>query len=359
MANYHITQINDTRSNVSSDLDANQVAIFTDQNKEFCFKGSDGTLQVVATQYSYDGSVAYKNLTFGTLTADTSLFVGDDKPINLGNTNAAPDSFIEWDTSRTTDGLAIDTSSNVYVQLGDASGANKFVIEDSSGTEMAYITSDGLLHLESLIRLQNTSGIIFNYSGWSSSAGTLAWSSTLSPNGMDLWSAGEIYLRLADSTGAEKLRLLNGDGNTEVFSIDSLGNATTVGFYNAYDYDAGSASRGGIKTVTVTLSDEESIALATLMGTTTEMIGTLFVTYDSTTGSSSHNGSAIYVLHNSGSVGTGVVMANEQGLFDDADTDSCFCVYETATGTQTVKNRIGQEVNCVITFVGATSCSIG
>jgi len=132
-------------------------------------------------------------------------------------------------------------------------------------------------------------------------------------------------------------------------------------YINSTDYDAATGNRaGGIFTKAVTLDDDEVLALNTLMGTTNDMIGSLFVSYDGSTAGSSHNGSAMAVIYNSGSTsGVKIDGSNSGGLWAVTDSDNNFCVYQTAAGDTAIKNRIGLPVHVIATYIGAVGCSIG
>jgi len=69
------------------------------------------------------GSLIGSTIAFGDFTFQPPLsFKPDDKQVRFGNTEASPDSWIEWDTSMTDDGLHIQSTQNNPVRVSGTSG---------------------------------------------------------------------------------------------------------------------------------------------------------------------------------------------------------------------------------------------
>lgn len=114
---WHIERINDTQANGITNLDPLQIMIFTDQDKDFAYKDSAGTLHVVAEQKYYDSSWHYSTPDFGSINL-----------LDIDALGSAPDRIVVLDASgigytRTPAQLASDLGVGSAV---DGSGTAKY-----------------------------------------------------------------------------------------------------------------------------------------------------------------------------------------------------------------------------------------
>jgi hypothetical protein len=114
MSDVHITQINDTESNIRTNIDAAQIAILTDGDEDFVWENSAGSkLYYAAAQYYYDGSTTYLDSEFDDITSYGNMYAAE-YIYHQGDT----DTFVRFQS----DQISLSVGGAETLDLNDVSG---------------------------------------------------------------------------------------------------------------------------------------------------------------------------------------------------------------------------------------------